>query len=133
MKRIVIVILITILVAPFLMKSYTYFDYYISIDTIIEKFCENKDKPEMQCNGKCYLNKQVAVIDGVNMNQEKSPNPKSPTPENVDTSLYFILHNLAYATNNTSENLKNKIHSPFVGYSFLYSPLIYSPPKFQNA
>ncbi|MEO9570498.1 MAG: hypothetical protein ABJH82_11735 [Polaribacter sp.] len=32
---------------------------YYNVDTIgfIEAFCENKDKPELACNGKCHLKK----------------------------------------------------------------------------
>lgn len=26
---------------------------------IIEQYCENKDKPQMHCEGKCYLHKQL--------------------------------------------------------------------------
>ena len=34
---------------------------YYNLDTVgfIEKLCENKDKPELQCNGKCHLKKVV--------------------------------------------------------------------------
>lgn len=33
--------------------------YELNIDYIIKNYCVNKDKPEMHCNGKCYLNKQL--------------------------------------------------------------------------
>ena len=28
-------------------------------DTFIENFCKNKDKPELQCDGKCVLSKML--------------------------------------------------------------------------
>lgn len=31
--------------------------YYVNYDYIVTELCENKDKPEMQCHGKCYLKK----------------------------------------------------------------------------
>ena len=31
------------------------------MDYIIAKYCVNKDKPEMHCNGKCHLMKQLAI------------------------------------------------------------------------
>jgi len=37
--------------------SFTYAYYEIDPIGFIEKLCENKDKPELQCNGKCHLKK----------------------------------------------------------------------------
>ncbi|MFI2741380.1 hypothetical protein ACG2LH_01460 [Zhouia sp. PK063] len=34
-------------------------NYLINEDYIAEYFCINKDKPEMHCNGKCYLAMQL--------------------------------------------------------------------------
>lgn len=44
---------------------------YYNLDTVgfIEKLCENKDKPELQCNGKCHLKKVVEN----NTNNDKEP------------------------------------------------------------
>ncbi len=36
--------------------------YQLNIDYIIETYCVNKEKPEMQCNGKCHLAKQLQVV-----------------------------------------------------------------------
>lgn len=39
-----------------------YMAYYeLNIDYIIENYCVNKEKPQLQCNGKCHLAKQLAV------------------------------------------------------------------------
>ncbi len=35
--------------------------YQLNIDYIIETYCVNKEKPELQCNGKCHLAKQLQV------------------------------------------------------------------------
>ncbi len=35
--------------------------YELNIDYIVETYCINKDKPKLQCNGKCYLSKQLAL------------------------------------------------------------------------
>lgn len=34
--------------------------YQLNIDTIVEKYCVNKKRPRLNCNGKCYLMKQMA-------------------------------------------------------------------------
>ncbi|NRD20475.1 hypothetical protein HNV08_10490 [Winogradskyella eckloniae] len=37
--------------------------YQLNIDYIIETYCINKDQPELQCNGKCHLAKQLSAVD----------------------------------------------------------------------
>lgn len=40
-------------------KSFTLFNFYLNQEAITAKFCVNKNKPKMNCNGKCYLAKQI--------------------------------------------------------------------------
>lgn len=35
-------------------------EYTINYDYISKVLCENKDKPQMHCNGKCHLMKEMA-------------------------------------------------------------------------
>jgi len=37
-----------------------YINYSLNKAEIIEKFCKNKDKPILKCEGKCHLKKQLA-------------------------------------------------------------------------
>ncbi len=46
--------------------------YELNIDTIIQKYCVNKDKPKLQCNGKCHLAKQLQIT--APTNGQKSTN-----------------------------------------------------------
>lgn len=34
-------------------------EYYANYDYIATVLCENRDKPYLECNGKCYLEKQL--------------------------------------------------------------------------
>ena len=45
-------------------------DYVVNYDYIVSTLCENKDKPEMNCNGKCHLSKELAKESG---NDDKTP------------------------------------------------------------
>jgi len=38
----------------------TVFEYFINYDYIVEVLCINKDKPELECDGKCYLKDQLS-------------------------------------------------------------------------
>lgn len=45
-------------------------EYVVNYDYIANVLCENKGKPEMQCNGKCHLSKELAKEMG---NEDKNP------------------------------------------------------------
>lgn len=47
--------------------------YASNIEYVAAELCENKEEPEIKCNGKCYLAKQLAKVEN-----EK---PEEPTPE----------------------------------------------------
>ncbi|MGS0748510.1 hypothetical protein [Halpernia sp. GG3] len=34
-------------------------DYVVNYNFIVKHLCENRGKPEMMCNGKCYLTKEL--------------------------------------------------------------------------
>jgi hypothetical protein len=73
----------TVLVKPIL----PYIEYSIFTSAIISKKCENTDKPKMQCNGKCFLVKQIKKI----LSEENSqPNPK-PKPIKTETKIDFLV------------------------------------------
>ena len=33
--------------------------YAFDMDSFVERLCENKDRPQLQCNGKCYLSEMI--------------------------------------------------------------------------
>lgn len=37
----------------------TYADYYVNKEYIADTLCVNKDKPDMHCEGNCFLEKQL--------------------------------------------------------------------------
>ena len=65
-----------------------YIDYVINKTEIIDKFCENKDKPILQCDGKCYLKKQVA--NKFKIEKEASPIPFSNPFNNPTKSFEYF-------------------------------------------
>jgi hypothetical protein len=53
-------LLFTLIVRPLYNIGYVgYFE--LNIDSIVENYCVNKEKPELQCNGKCHLATQLGV------------------------------------------------------------------------
>lgn len=37
-------------------------EYYANYDYIATVLCENKDRPYLECNGKCYLEEQLQTV-----------------------------------------------------------------------
>ena len=74
-----------------------YIGYYqLNIDYIIETYCVNKDKPELQCNGKCHLAKQITPeVDGTDKDT-KGINTISEAffPVFKDTSYKYTIKNI---------------------------------------
>jgi hypothetical protein len=57
MKLVTIVLLSLLLLSNSLRLLAVYGWYILDIDSFIEQLCENKDKPQLECNGNCYLSK----------------------------------------------------------------------------
>ncbi len=49
-----------LIVSSFTLKSAILMTYYsLFTENFIENFCENKDRPELNCDGKCFLSKML--------------------------------------------------------------------------
>lgn len=46
--------------------------YQLHIDSIIEKYCVNKERPQLNCNGKCYLMTQMKMSKTTDNNNTKA-------------------------------------------------------------
>jgi hypothetical protein len=77
------------LILPYqsVMKVGLFFWYQCNKESITNKYCENKSKPQLHCNGKCHLKKQLSKVDGL------SKGAKSEVPEKlkvVESSVYLL-------------------------------------------
>lgn len=60
----------------------SYFYYWkANQKTITTEFCENKDKPVLECNGKCYLKKKIEAPS--DSKESNSRNLRVPTIEYI--------------------------------------------------
>ncbi|GAL89565.1 hypothetical protein [Jejuia pallidilutea] len=120
---IVFVFLSALILINSIKVSLTYGYYELDPIGFIEKLCENKDQPELQCNGKCHL-KKVA----------KSQDNKQNTPESIidfkEITLYpshnseFVFPKIIYNKKPASISYKNL-------YSFINTYSFFHPPRIQ--
>lgn len=72
-----------------------YADFWINREYIAANLCENKDEPEMQCNGKCHLKKELEKEDKRKQQEERKVQVEElvfiPQPEirEVIDAVYF--------------------------------------------
>ena len=57
-------------------------EYIVAYDYIVAELCENRDRPELGCDGTCYLSKQLALeLQQDNQNPLKSNTAKQDIPQ----------------------------------------------------
>ena len=80
-----------------------YIYYLLNKDYIAQNLCENNDKPELQCEGKCHLTKQLKK------NSQKEKDPVAPiTPNKLDIKLFW--HSPTSTTIDTFKILNNRLN-----------------------
>ena len=99
-------------------------NYYIDYDYIVAELCENKSKPELKCNGKCHLAKEIKKANNGVDNQEKVPPlnmndyPFAPLPLHTFT----LQKNIFIQENQVRDTYLNTFNS-------LFFNTVFQPPK----
>ena len=123
MRSLGIFILMLGLIIQVLSSSLIVLNYEVNTSYIIENFCENTDKPELECNGKCHLNKQIK--------QDTENKEEAPATTNETLTLVLAtqeiqsfefnfadselnLRNSLYLEGNYSNHLQSIFHPPQV-------------------
>lgn len=101
------------------------FYWKINQKYIAERLCENRDKPEMHCKGKCYLVKHLKKTE--EKNDSNIPNQILKL-KSVD---YFLTHCRVYNLSVCFDFYKNKNPSLyFSSLSIGYQNSLFQPPEF---
>ena len=84
-KKIIIIILLAMVLKPIL----PVLDYIVNYDYISKVLCENKAKPELKCNGKCHLMKELAKASDSEASGEKPINSDKKDNSKQGIELLF--------------------------------------------
>lgn len=109
---------------PSLTKIGIVVDFKINQDFIAEVLCINKDKPTLNCNGKCHLSKQLREAD----EQEEKQAPPSKK-EQVELLYYQanILLEVLTCAGAYIESPKMPYQCSFYRHSFITD--VFRPPQ----
>ncbi len=83
--------------------------YQVNQDYVAEELCENTDKPELECNGKCYLMKQLAKAES-----------QTPEPEEDSALNPFSLRVEIWTNPNSIEFIQNSDSELITQHYWLY-------------
>lgn len=87
MKKFVSIFLLALYLFGILKSVSPYIEYALNRDYIVENLCINKDKPELECHGKCYLNDRLQEANEENPPHDHAPNPRIEFKENAPAIL----------------------------------------------
>lgn len=96
--------------------------YLLDKETYIELFCENREKPELHCDGKCSLNKNAA----------ENSDHKSEIPERITMMSFpdFISNEeFDFQIISFSEFTTTTFGETFSLYNFQYLKNLNQPPE----
>lgn len=73
MRKAAAIFLFVLFTLPLWVKGVVLLHFMANRAYIVEHFCENKDKPQLHCEGKCYLHKQLKKTEPVEQDRNASP------------------------------------------------------------
>lgn len=121
MKKLLFIIVTLIVFRPVVPLA----DYLIDYEYISTVLCINKDKPEMKCNGKCYLMQELAKV------AEEQKQDATKKLCSISFSLLFFQQEVEdeqEMKNNFSEHQKDVFYQVIALQSYVIDVL--HPPLF---
>jgi hypothetical protein len=111
MQKLLIILLLPLYLLTTVRTVVPFIGYAMNYHYIAEQLCENRDKPELHCNGKCHVAKEVQA----QSDKEKQEGTKERT-QSVDWSCLLL----------TTQD-EPLLPSREISYSAIEFPPIFSP------
>lgn len=126
MQKLAVCILLFSIIAKPLYVGAIYGNYFFDVEGFIEKYCVNKQKVALKCNGKCELAKQL------NSSSDNNHTPDS-SPANASDS-FVIVYFKAFSETTVLPffllSQKQKITGALTFNLQDFNPVIDHPPEF---
>lgn len=97
-------------------------EYFYNQDYIAEVFCINKDKPMLNCDGKCYLAQMIKE------QQKEKQHKDFPSVDLREYPIGFV-NILGYQFISAESNNKQVLSWKYLNHG-KYLPTIYHPPNY---
>lgn len=102
MKKLIIThLLLNLYLLVMVQPALPVLEYLINYDYIVNELCENREKPILTCNGKCYLGDQVEK------QLDRGSEQQKPMPPQIDFQEFISpdagLHNVSQTLDEHAE------------------------------
>jgi hypothetical protein len=129
MQRAISILLLFLYLAAWLRPYYPYVDYAMNTAYFANVLCEQQDKPELGCNGKCHLDKKLKQASKKEFDTVEIS--YSPKVEILEPLFTFQLENIQKYL------LKQSDKEPKIFIASFFSPILLDipspPPKVTHA
>lgn len=121
MKKLIFIFAIFILAKPAL----PVLEYVLNYEYIATELCENKDKPELKCNGKCHLMKELAKA-----SEDEKPISKGKTLHQETEVLFyepladFTFDNYNFTYSKKQITVYKNLYTHITEISFFHPPAL---------
>lgn len=120
LKKLIAIALLFIFLLQCSMRTLTVLSFYMHRDYISRNLCENRDKPQMHCNGSCCLKKELKK-------QEKN---EQQLPATLKAADVFYFNEAKISVASPAEKIITH-HSPYLLKAFISFPgKVFRPPLF---
>lgn len=101
-------------------RMIVYFNYWLNQDFIAQNLCENREKPQLECNGKCHLKKEL----------DKDDERKQQDNKQQIEVILFLSKERIQEFSEQAFFIEEQIHCAFVVQQKTkgYNPFIFHPP-----
>ncbi len=119
LKRLSSIFLILLIVCSTFTRLFYFAGYELNKDYIAQNLCVNKNKPELHCNGKCFLSRKIAEAEQKQQSQEKKTQKDLFQQIMLTASLNIIFfnnvpleHHFDYHNHYQANNYSSIFHPP---------------------
>jgi hypothetical protein len=128
-RQISSLVLIFLLLNKLLFSLFWQLKYELNKAEITQKYCENKNRPALHCNGQCYLAKQLRKADLELQSKEQNQQQHLDLGEKLVSQEPFLVNDFcSFETKPISIQEKKYCAQTHQNYSFLFITKIFHPP-----
>jgi hypothetical protein len=128
-KKSVIVLFAVIICFQAIIQTLIMIDWKVNQDFITARYCVNKNKPELKCNGQCQLAKKLRKVENeINLLDSKGKNQSKKEFKTKQAEFTFLNPIFISISNHNQEEYENGFGLYINQYQFLLDESIDHPP-----
>ena len=129
LKKSIIVLFAVIICFQAVIQTLIMIDWKVNQDFITARYCVNKNKPELKCNGQCQLAKKLRKVENeINLLDSKGKNHSKKEFKTKQAEFTFLNPIFISITTNTQVDHGTGVDFYINQYQFLLDESIDHPP-----